>query len=335
MARKVGVAHITVSRALRHSPNVSEPLRRRIEKAAEEMGYRPNPAASALSHFRTASKTKPLHAVLAWLNFWMEPEQLRAVPLFEELWQGAVEAAHALGYRLEEFICDDENPPDKLKRILVARGIQGILLPPQRPSIPREKYDFDWSRFAAVRTGQSVTYPLVHRIAPCQATDTLEALSRIRQKGYRRVGHITSPGPREIGLFDAAYLKVRESLPEQDRMPILVLQGWQPTPDVLDTIRKWMERNRPDAILSTEYNIRSLLTASGYRVPEDVAVASTSVSLSDVDAGMAENGREVGSAAVKTLVSLVQRGELGIPETRYSIQVRSSWQDGSSLPDPR
>jgi LacI family transcriptional regulator len=95
------------------------------------------------------------------------------------------------------------------------------------------------------------------------------------------------------------------------------------------------KKNRPDAILGTETNIRHLLIEADYRVPEDVAVAAVSLGISDVDAGIVEDAEEVGCAAVKTLIALIQRGEFGIPEHRHNVLVRGKWQDGASLPDRR
>lgn len=53
VARKAGVSAITVSRALRSPDMVSERARKRIMEAVEELGYIPDPAASALASRRT------------------------------------------------------------------------------------------------------------------------------------------------------------------------------------------------------------------------------------------------------------------------------------------
>lgn len=53
VAKKVGVSAITVSRALRSPQMVSEAVRQRILEAVDELGYIPDPAASALASRRT------------------------------------------------------------------------------------------------------------------------------------------------------------------------------------------------------------------------------------------------------------------------------------------
>jgi LacI family transcriptional regulator len=48
IGRAVGLSHATVSRALNDSPLVTEATRALVRRAAEEMGYRPDPAARSL-----------------------------------------------------------------------------------------------------------------------------------------------------------------------------------------------------------------------------------------------------------------------------------------------
>src|SRR5205823_5144385 len=101
LARALGVSHVTVSLALRNSPKISEARRAQIKKVAEEMGYRPNAMAAALAHFKQSSKTHPVQAGLAWLNFWPNPKKLRSYAEFDRYWIGAQAAAEKLGYHLE------------------------------------------------------------------------------------------------------------------------------------------------------------------------------------------------------------------------------------------
>jgi LacI family transcriptional regulator len=53
IARKAGVAHSTVSRALRDSPLISSKVREEIKKLAQEMNYVPNAIAQSLQNQRT------------------------------------------------------------------------------------------------------------------------------------------------------------------------------------------------------------------------------------------------------------------------------------------
>jgi DNA-binding LacI/PurR family transcriptional regulator len=170
-------------------------------------------------------------------------------------------------------------------------------------------------------------------VSHSQTRDAFMACLKILEKGYRRIGYITAETICTFGLFDAGYLKAQALLPEEDRVPLLVLKEWsQPTRKVLKEIDSWVKRYRPDAVFSTEGNVKALLTAAGYQVPRDLGLATTSVTNGDVDAGICENPEEAGATAVKNLVGLIQRNEMGIPEFPHEILVRGTWVDGSCLP---
>ena len=48
VARRAGVSDISVSRVMRNTPNISEALRQKVTRAADELGYTPNRLAGAL-----------------------------------------------------------------------------------------------------------------------------------------------------------------------------------------------------------------------------------------------------------------------------------------------
>lgn len=50
IAKRSGVSVGTVDRVLHNRPNVSEPARKKVEKALAEMNYQPNMYASALAY---------------------------------------------------------------------------------------------------------------------------------------------------------------------------------------------------------------------------------------------------------------------------------------------
>src|SRR5258705_4571757 len=118
IAHRLNVSHTTVSRALRNDRQISKSLSQRIQRAAKQMGYRPDAMLSALAHYRRSSKTQPIAAGIAWINFWPEPKQLRDVHEFNLYWQGALTEAELAGYRLEEFHLSNDMPARRLERVL-------------------------------------------------------------------------------------------------------------------------------------------------------------------------------------------------------------------------
>jgi DNA-binding LacI/PurR family transcriptional regulator len=100
-------------------------------------------------------------------------------------------------------------------------------------------------------------------------------------------------------------------------------------------LKQWMEKHRPDAILTSVPQIPELVRALGYRIPEDVAVAGTSIYDVPVDAGINQNPEMIGRIAVETLVGQIHVNDRGEPSAPCRILVESHWQDGKSLPRRR
>src|SRR5512141_1417535 len=61
VARRAGVSAKTVSRVVNQQGEISEPTRKRIQKAIDDLGYRPNVLARSLIHQRTNTL-----ATVAW-----------------------------------------------------------------------------------------------------------------------------------------------------------------------------------------------------------------------------------------------------------------------------
>ncbi|MEK7781359.1 MAG: substrate-binding domain-containing protein [Verrucomicrobiota bacterium] len=89
---------------------------------------------------------------------------------------------------------------------------------------------------------------------------------------------------------------------------------------------------KPDAILTDVSALRVWLTKLKYRVPEDIGLAALSVPDGGADAAIDQNSREIGRAAVQTLISLIHHNERGIPQVPREVLVSGRWVDGSTLP---
>ena len=53
VAKLAGVSHQTVSRVINHSPDVSDATREKVQKAIDQLGYRPSNSARALASHRS------------------------------------------------------------------------------------------------------------------------------------------------------------------------------------------------------------------------------------------------------------------------------------------
>ena len=100
----------------------------------------------------------------------------------------------------------------------------------------------------------------------------------------------------------------------------------------LSSFSKWLEKNRLDAILSDLAETRPMLDQLGYRVPEDIGMASTSILDGNASAGIDQNSKEIGRASMETLISLLNHNQYGIPKIVREVLITGSWVDGSTLP---
>ena len=330
IAKAVGVSHVTVSAALRNSPRISEKRRLQIHEMAEQMGYRPNAIAAALARFKSASSATPVQAALGWLNLWSSPEKLRGYREFEYYWRGALAAAEKFGFHLEEFACGKRTPLSRVEEILVARGINGLLLPPHGARAGRspEWGRFDWSQFAIVRFGRTLETPRAHVVAADEFANTVLATDEIAARGYQRIGFVTGfPYHDRLRHFDAGFLFAQQDMDEKPAVPVCNLDEANPAWS-RKRLAPWLKREKPDAILSDYAFLAPLLKEIGVRVPEDVGLAVTSILDGGGDAGIDQNAIEIGRVGMLMLVSLLHDNAYGIPPIFRETLIKGEWVDG-------
>lgn len=329
IAQAIGITKSAVSLALKNHPRISPARRHEIQAVAKRMGYQPNAAATALAHFKQQSKSTPVQAAIAWINAWPNPKLLFSFREFELFWQGALKGAEKFGYRLEQFIVNKEMSLAHLERILHARGMNGILIPPHG-EIRVDWNALHWERFSAVRFGRSLEGLLpFHSVTTDQAANGSLAFQKIREKGYKRIGFVGHKTSRRV--YVAGFLQAQLDAPEPSRLPPLLISAPEP-PDTQELISAWIEKYKPDAILTEFVRVPQLLKEAGYRVPQDIGLAGTSLLDIDVDAGIDQHAEEVGRVAVLVLISLINDNDRGSPAIPREILVKGTWVDGSSLP---
>lgn len=332
LAQQLHVSAATVSRALKDDLRISEAVRQRIQVAAKELGYRPDPMLSALAAYR---RNKVQHAItgeIAWINCWPEPKKLRGFKEFDLYWTSAADEAARSGYRLEEFCCPKDLSPERLQKILRARNIRGLLLTPAWSTAVPDWGDFRWEEFSIVRFGHSLKSPQAHVVTSDQLRDGMLAFESMWNRGYRRIGMVmwSAQGTRVV-RFSAGYLyaQLRMGI-ARPLMPLAMHE--QDAKRDQHQFESWLKKTKPDAILTDISTLPDMLKAAGCRVPEDVGLAAFSVLDGRANAGIDQNSKEIGRIAVQTLISLIHHNERGIPEVPREVLVAGHWVDGSTLP---
>jgi DNA-binding LacI/PurR family transcriptional regulator len=132
IARQAGVSHTTVSRALHHSPLISQETTRRINAIALELNYHPSFAARSLK----TNRSQALGVIVSHIDD----------PFFSEILQGIDDVAQANGYSL--FIAASQHDLGREKAIVQTmreHRVDGVIL--CSPRFAREQghplYSFD------------------------------------------------------------------------------------------------------------------------------------------------------------------------------------------------
>lgn len=323
------VSHVTVSLALRDHPKISAKTRERVRAAAKRLGYKPDPMLRALAEYRKTKRVARYQATLAWINNFPMPEYPEKYQSFRLYYEGARERVSELGYQLDLFspIADGISLV-KLRQILVARGIQGLLVGPHWQ--PNAVWDFNLTGFSAVAFGYSLSSPRLHVVTNSQARSSSLALEHLKKLGHKRVGLaiFAEHDRRTSHNFLGGFLgETMPFLPENQKPFHIFSNGFDKK-----AWRGWCKAYKPDAIIVSDTEIANAIEALGTKIPEALSVAVlVSDSKSDRWAGIDQNDREIGRVAVDTLVGMLHRNETGIPRLPNRILVESTWKDGESV----
>jgi DNA-binding LacI/PurR family transcriptional regulator len=334
IAKIANVSGVTVSLALRKHSSIPQSTRERIEAIAKQIGYRPDPALSALMAYRRGAKPSGYQGTIAWINSHRHPEYVRNAPAFSQYRQGAQDRCQELGYKLEEFpLVEFDMSFRQLSKVLYSRNIQGVIFFPQeRHQAHISPLSFAWDRFSAVAVGFSLARPQLHTIVPAQFRSARLAVRKLKALGYRRIGCINTEAlnKRADSNFLGGYLVEQYRLPAKSRIPSFMMSNAR---DNMAECRKWFKTYKPDAILDfTDYAKYSKQLAKDIRGAR-FAYASLDVYDETTDlAGINQNCRRVGSAALDEVVNLILSNKRGIPDIPKRVLIEGSWVDGKTAP---
>jgi LacI family transcriptional regulator len=117
IAKRAGVAPITVSRVINNSGYVSQPTRERVEAAVKELGYVPNTIARGLR----SKRTHTLALIVTDITN----------PYFTSMARGVEDVAGASNYTVIYCNTDEsETKEEKYANMLAQRQVDGVLLVP-------------------------------------------------------------------------------------------------------------------------------------------------------------------------------------------------------------
>ena len=325
VGKACGLSKATVSLALRGHGRIPLKTRKRVQKAAEALGYRPNAAAAVLSAAR--HKQPVQHCEIAVIT---------ATPFnsfHPSDFYGLMDAVKNRGYAVRRVEMSTVPNIPKAIAHLHFEGVDGVIL--DRIWVPDlDLFQYDWSAFSVtvhrrtryLRGGYDVVTP-----------DAVQSLRRVwqevRSRGYTRIGvllcrHQPMMSDDELREGALAFCHSEAGASETILAPYLG--------DLRDerAIVAWVERHQPDAVIGFN-NWHYQMLRDHFDIPQKMGYASLhgiQEEHSDI-ARMFEYNAVVAAMTVDHLDQLIRHSQLGKRAHPRQILVENGWQPGATLPE--
>lgn len=336
VALRAGVDVSTVSRAMRHDPRISGATRRQVEAAAKALDYHPNPYVTAFAAQMRRHRISSPRATIAVLD--VKPE-----PGLQQTWlrrylEGVEAEAAAQGFSVDRFRIGDPGleTPTKVGRVLRARGIRGLVVLPVMVRTSLRGLPFETLAVATI--DPSLRSPAMDRATPDYFQGMQLALDELRRLGRRRIGFCSNrPELVRIGRrWMGGYLAWQVEHPEMEqlapylapnlrayRTEALRAAQWR---RMRDDFARWLDHERPDAIISNLAHFPSWLEELG-RSSDDVVFASLGIEDGKGGPGIDQRSDVVGAAALNLVSARIYRNDYGLPATPTTVHVPPRWVD--------
>lgn len=324
---------MTVSRVLRNHPCVSAATRRRVLSTAKKMDYAPDPYMARLMARVRSHRHQRSGAVIAVVRDNHQGDDLLDTAYHYAPLKDISEQAARYGYRAEEFRLDRAKmSPMRLRQILEARGIEGIIVSPQSSqSIGRE---MDYAGLAAVTLGYGLQQPALHRASTNMTRGIFQATRELTARGYRRIGLAVSEwiDARSDHTYTGAMLNYQRKVPARDRVPLLLFPKNNISQDK-KYFCAWFRRHRPEVIISFDTYVPDWLTQDLHvSIPYDCGLVVHDWIERCADfAGIDHRRPQVVSAAVDLLATQLLNNDRGVPAVARQVLIEPAWVDGPSI----
>ncbi|RXK56348.1 LacI family transcriptional regulator [Oleiharenicola lentus] len=341
IALRAGVHVSTVSRALNAQASVPTETRNRILSIATAMGYRIDPLTAALMRSRRLGRPASHKANLGFIVSESRKQAWRPRSWIWEVFGGAKEQAEHAGYSLEVFWAEhNESASAAFTRMLLARGIQGLILAPEHEA--PLTFNLDWEKFAVISLhyGPSKVIPRFHQLVSNHFQSMIQVCRRCRELGYERVGLVLRDHPDthyEYGrLILGAYQAAMDEAHRLHAVPPHTVRELDP-----EDISVWARQHQVDAIVqagggySAQFEPPALINRlrhHGY----DIGGRQGLVIMAhrkEFDMAVVDERTEIlGRTASRLLIEYIQQNQRGVPDDPIVFQLAGKYHDGMTLP---
>lgn len=314
LAAELGVAPITVSRALRGHASVRPALAAKISRLAARRGYRANRLVSDVMAGLGRPQIARYRETVAFVctheqGFSVEEER------------GACETAAALGYGFETVKPWTQGLDEHdVSRILWSRGIRGVLLGPNQ-SRPDPRYELDWPKFATVLVGSSLVNEGLARASRDYYHDAKLAVERLSATGRVRIGMALDASTHE--RTDRRYAAAFFSHAGAPRNRLHLLDPSESLRARRDRFKAWIAATAPDALITDSPEPETWL-------PRGFPCANLLLPPDSEKPGVRADFARVGAEAMRLLDGLLRENRVGLLASPVRVLVPGVWSEPSA-----
>lgn len=298
VAKAAGVSIASVSRVMSGQPGVGPATRKRIQRVARELGYRPHSAARGLVKQQTGNigLVIPRGTGPVFSN-----------PFFYMVLEGTGGSLDRVGYNFLLSLY-----PEQYRRMVETRLVDGFMLFAVRlgdPYIAR----IEETGLPAVILGSYVEESRLPNVRPDDEGGGYQAVSHLMEYGHRRIALLNGP----LDSMQSVYFQkgALAALAEDDLEPVAVLNIEFTQESAYEAALELLDRKERPTALALVSDVMApgvLLAASELKlqVPQDVSIVGAGdfpsspflmPPLSSVDRSLFELGREGGEMLLKLL----------------------------------
>jgi len=318
VAAAAGVGKSTAARALADGRKVARKTQKVVQEAARKLGYQPDILFSsrARDHWRSTGKFSGIPIVYLHHHAY-------AVDLNAKFGPGLAETARASGFHLDLIDAEAYPDPRRLNQVLLARGIQGVILGTCR--CPLERMHLDWSPFSVVACENSHFKPPCDWVLQDYAWSMRQACIQVARRGYRRpaLAILREVRTDDHWQMESAFRITCEELLGAASLPVYY-GGFGDEVGFFN----WMDQARPDVVISN--NPTPAWWIQPARTP---AFACITCGPDSHVSGFGPVLPLLLERALQQLESLLRRNQRGLPASPTVLHVQPPWQEGETLPD--
>lgn len=332
VAKLAGVSIATVSRVLHKNQRINQTLAERVQDAIRQLDYRPNPAMAAIAsrHFNSMGTTQDVPVA------YVVQEQQEQVNMFLKIYcKTFFEHIKKLGYSPELHLVQATTKAASFAKMIYHRGVTGVVL--DRLSGDLRFFDqIDWAPFCVVSLEKRLVNPAFDKVSNDVFSSAQQVWEQVAGRGYKRIGFVPFFHPYKNGKMHPDD-KIRDAVECQANTTGLTVPSFRFDGPLSYTpplgFKKWLTKNRPDAIIGFNTVIFYWLKQLGIRCPEDIGFAAQ-VLTDDLHldvSGIVERRRVIAQEAADRLDFLFRRGYRGIPPLPIEIHIPGEWHEGKTL----